>query len=353
MSAIILEEEPIPVPPPGTLLFPYNIIAKRTQFYSNFGYCGECSFVTANMFYGQYFSQYYIRTVLINLYNIDNPTALIDHKNYNSQLRPIAGYDDKVAGYLKLNYELNTSNTNSEFITWMKTHVNIPIVIGVYMNYNRFYPTSVPDNNLTQGNRDYDHVVSITNINNNIYAFNDNGLWTGDNDSENLTPNDPLTFTYTISTNTKSRSNSNKTKGPVYSLPLIAPGSASGNFGIALTGLKDILNNEIILNNETVRIQITTPTQEPTMSENTNNEPPAIPLDLTIYLWNLDSSKTYNLYKFKDITLVPTSGFNIAFNNNNSIATKILFSGPFNNPHMYIDRIMSNDVAIYRCVVSA
>ena len=345
MSAIILEEESIPVPPPGITLIPYNIIAKRTQFYSNFGYCGECSFVTANMFYGQYFSQYYIRTVLINLYNIDHPNALIDHKNYNSQLRPIADYDDKVAEYLKLKYELNTSNTNSNFINWMKGHVtnNHPIVIGVYMNYNRFYPTSVPDNNLTQGNRDYDHVVSITNINNNIYAFNDNGLWTGDIDSENLTPNDLLTFTYTISTNTKSRSNSNKTKGPVYSLPLIGPGSASGNFGIALTGLKDI-------NNETVRIQITTPTQEPTMSENTNNEPPAIPLDLTIYLWGLDSSKTYNLYKFKDITKVPISGFNTAFNTDNSIATKIIFSGPFINPYIYIDRIMSNDVAIYRCV---
>jgi hypothetical protein len=123
------------------------------------------------------------------------------------------------------------------------------------------------------------------------------------------------------------------------------------NFGTAITGIN---SSETSL----VRIQlIGNPNrEEPEIVDKTATRPVAVPLTLTLHLYNLQPNVTYNLYRYTDPLILPTEKFNQAYTdavakNVTSIIKEVIPATA--NPVMdtVINRTMlTSDTAIYRCV---
>lgn len=312
-----------------------NPLPPRQQWLANDGYCGEESFVSAGLYYGQYVSQYDARALASR--NAPQNTA-------RSQL--LLGVNDVAAAkamhLAATPYNTAAQTDTTSFLKWVKTNVTAgyPVAIGVYTNEFRFYGRTNPN----AGDPVYDHIVTVTGITSkspltgpvayspdDVITFSDHGLWTG-------TPTGlpQYLFSYTFGSFPATRRKANAPGAPVYSLA-----DNAENYGIAITGVAD-------LNHETVPVRVTTNVnaENPPMVDGSTRRPPARPVKLTVTVSNLTPGTTYNLYRYSTMAAVPDGGFNA----NASKATqkwKILATG---TTYTMQQTIMSNEVAAYRAV---
>jgi hypothetical protein len=311
-----------------------NPIPPRTQWNANHGYCGETSFISAGLNYGQYLSQYDARAIA---------SPNIRQSLPDSQL--LLGVNDVPAAaamhLTAVPFNTAQQTTTAQFLTWVKTNVTAgyPVVIGVYTNEFRFEEDTDPD----AGSDEYDHIVPVTGFSSNhplappaayytddAITFNDNGIWTGTPDGvpQNV-------FSYQIGSFPATRRQANAAAGPVYSL------SNAKNYGIAITGVSD-------LNHETVPVRLTTSTvgESPAMAEGSNTRPAPTPLTLTITVSGLTAGKTYNLYRYSSMRAVPDSNFNA----NSAKAAQQWTIVATGSTYTTTQTIVSNETAAYRAV---
>lgn len=301
----------------------------RVQWNANFGYCGEMSFVSAGLNYGQYISQYDARAI-----------ASRNTRQYLESSQLLLGVNDVAAAKAMHLTAVAKQATTASFLPWVKSNAvsGYPVIIGVFMNQSRFYGTS----NLNAGDTEYDHIVTVTGITSthqltgstasyadDVLTFNDNGLWAPGGQPQNA-------FSYAFSTLPATRKQANAKTGPVYSL------KNGLNYGIAITGIID-------LSRETVPVRLTTSTnaETPAMVNGSNTRPAAKPVTLTVTVSSLKPGTTYNLYRYSSMAAVPDSNINA---NAAKAAQKWTISIPSGSTYTMSQTIMSNETAVYRAV---
>ncbi|MFM9035729.1 MAG: hypothetical protein ACKOQ4_15850 [Mycobacterium sp.] len=311
-----------------------NPIPSRRQWYTNSGYCGEMSFVSAGLNYGQYMSQYDARALASNN----------GRQNLRSSQLLLGVNDVAAAKAMHLRaVPFNTAKQTgtAQFLSWVKSNVTAgyPVVIGVYMNQRSFYGSANPN----AGDAEYDHIVTVTGFSStrplttpaayysdDVITFSDNGLWTGTPDGL-----PQYVFSYALGGFPATRRQANSAQAPVYSL------SSGADYGIAITGVAD-------LDRETVPVRLTTSVngESPAIANGSNARPAAKPVTLTITVSGLTAGKTYNLYRYNTMAAVPDSRFNASAGKASQKWT-IAATGP---TYTLTQTVMSNEIAAYRAV---
>lgn len=312
-----------------------NPLPPRIQWNANYGYCGEASFISAGLAYGQYLSQYDARAIASN-----------NARQNLSSSQLLLGVNDVAAAkamhLAATPFNTSTQTSTAAFLTWVKSNViaGYPVVMGVFMNQSRFYGTTNPN----AGDAEYDHIVVATGITStrpltgpavyyadDIITFNDNGLWTG-------TPNGQPqnVFSCSFGAFAKTRQQSNAKTAAVYSL------KNGPDYGIAITGVID-------LSRETVPVRLTTSVnaESPAMVNNSNARPAAKPVTLTITVSGLKPGVTYNLYRYSSMAAVPDSKINA---NAAKAAQKWTVKISSGSTYTMTQAINSSEVAVYRAV---
>jgi hypothetical protein len=272
-------------------------IPPRRQWNANSGYCGETSFISAGLYFGQYCSQFTARS----LASPGVPQSL-----ESSQL--LLGINDvEAARKMRLEavpFYSHTQHDTAEFFAWlesafMRGHV---VILGVFNN------TRALDED-DRGSGLYDHIVPMLELGarirldaevrrsrpSDVITFSDNGLYGPIGDP----PRRPMRYSYRLRTFPRTRSAANARRGPIYSLR-----PSPENFAVAITGIVD-------LDGVTIPVRLTSSLDgEPEMTHGSDTPPAPIPLTLTATVTIPDQSVAYTLYRYDDFAQVPAAGFN-------------------------------------------
>jgi hypothetical protein len=310
-------------------------IPPRLQWNANHGYCGETSFISAGLYFGQYCSQFTARSLA---------SPGVPQSSPNSQL--LLGVNDLSAAQAlhlaAFAWKPSPASTPADFLVWVETQIlaGHPVAIGVFTNEYLFYGNTTP----TAGDPNYDHIVPVLGISQQPPAanpptynpadsltFSDNGLWAPP-------PHPPaFLFTYTLDEFPKTRTEANAKSGPIYSLK-----SNGKNYGIAFTSVAD-------LNHDTIPVRVTTSTDSelPAMKNGDNTPPPPEPITLTVTVSLPDQSAAYNLYCYSSFTSVPDSKFNA-----NARQASAHWLIPAHSGPAFVVKlpILSNQIAAFRAV---
>ena len=307
-------------------------INPRFQWGANYGYCGEVSFISAGLYYGQYLSQYDARSLA-------NGTG--KQNRASSQL--LLGVNDSAAAdRMHLAMTKWSGVGASAFLSWVKKNVlaGAPVVIAVFTNSWIFDGDARP----TAGDSEYDHIVPVHSITTNhgltdasyydddTLTFSDNGLYGDDTPTGS-----PYHFTYAFGLFPRTRAQANLKTGPVYSLPL-----NTANYGVAFTGVKDAYR-------ETLPVRITTSTNAelPSIANGSNTRPAAQAVTLTVTVSGLVPGKAYKLYRYNSMAAVPDGSFNANAAKASSVWPITITSG---STYLLTQSIMSNQSVAYRAV---
>lgn len=272
-------------------------IPPRDQWDANSGYCGETSFISAGMYFGQYTSQFTARAIA---------SPGVPQSNPDSQL--LLGDNDLVAAQrMRLDavgFYGPTQQNVPEFFDWVKSNVmqGRPVIIGV-LNNVRILGEDLP------GFSTYDHIVPVIGYGSarplgrnpdrarptDVLTFSDNGLF----GAVGETP--PFVFSYRLWRMPRSRRAANRPDGAVYSLRDRPP-----NYAVAIAGIVD-------LDGVTIPVRLTSNLDgEPTMPDPSDVAPAPVPMTLTATVTLPDPSVAYVLYQYDDFTKVPAASFNAA-----------------------------------------
>lgn len=300
-----------------------NDIPPRLQWEANGGYCGEVSFISAGLYYGQYLSQYDARIAAIGSTPQHQGELLLGRN------------DRRAAREMRLAAEPwngRRQRSPGQFLRWVKSHVlrGHPVAIGVFNNEFQLYGSTDP----TAGDPQYDHIVPVIRIASQgsgaRLTFSDNGLSGSAGDR-------PYFFTYSFRQFPGDREQANARRGPLYTLP-----DYGRNYGIAITGVIDRDGDTL-----PVRIATNRNYEHPNMPRDTNARPPAQPLTLTVTVSGLRPGVDYRLYRYDRLAAIPHSHFNAQAANAAEVRTIRIANG---STHTFLERILSNDVVAYRCV---
>lgn len=308
-----------------------NDIPPRLQWAENFGYCGEVSFISAGLYYGQYVSQYDARRIA---------SRGADQSKERSQL--LLGMNDlHAASKMHLSVEAwdsDSAQNSSNFLAWVKENVasGFPVIIGIYVNQS----ISTGSDDEDAGDPQYDHIVPVFGISSKhpltapwIYYSDDVIKFSDNGDSGAPT----FLYNYAFGPFQASRQEANSESRPLYSLP-----RRGGNYGVAVTGIIDH-------DGETLPVRVTTDvnTEEPPMRRGSNTRPAAQNLTLTVTVSGLRPGVTYNLYRYNNFESVPNSGFNRKASNAARVWKVNIASG---STYSIMEGILSNQTAVYRAV---
>ena len=317
-------------------------IPPRLQWNANYGYCGETSFVSAGLFFGQYCSQYEARRLASP--GINQSLEISQLLLGASGGGRVPNNNELAAKSLRLQYESWHARPTETvaFLGWVKKNVSegYPVIIGVFNNQSAFGKNNLPFPDPT-----YDHIVPIFSIGSNkpfldnrgvayesdVIHFSDNGLYSWTNYM-------PYHFSYRLDSFQQSRSGANNPKSPIYSVKL----GRGANYGIAIKGVAD-------RDGVTIPVLVTTNTntENPAILDKSNNAPKAIPLELTVRVSIPNQNESYNLYMYDQFQKVPES----MFNSSASKAVKVWKIPPNSGPFYEIKvSILSNAVAVFRAV---
>jgi hypothetical protein len=272
-------------------------IAPRIQWNANFGYCGEVSFISAGMYYGQYTSQWTARSLA---------SPGVAQTEEESQL--LLGENDvAAASRMKLSaaaFPTATQRSTPQYLAWVKqqTLAGRPTIIGVYENMRIL---ELPGS----GEEEYDHIVPVLGISSlqplkgnadkyfgtDVLTFSDNGVY---DDGGTY----PRLFSYRFDQFQKTRAQANAPGGAVYSLRNQPPNYATAVLGVADTA------------RVTVPVRLTSNTDnEGDQNQPVMSRPPAPkPITLTATVRVPDPTKAYNVYLYDNFAKVPVAGFNAA-----------------------------------------
>jgi len=321
-----------------------SLLPDRLQWINNDGYCGEVSVVMAMLKYGGYMSQFDVRDI----------STL---KSGTQQTYYLVGENDQLASKnLKLSaieYDHDVYDSKA-YLAWVKTMVRkgYAVTITVFMNNYLFYGMTNPD----AGFPDYDHIVSVEKIESNydddlyhdddIITMSDHGLWAPEAPGPPYPyPFDaPYYFSYTMKEFQKTRQEANKRTAGVYSLPISSSRQPfEGNFGITHSG---------ILDDEQVTLPIHVGTnvnyEAPQIKRKSDIRPEPMEITLSISVSELEEGVSYMLYKYDDVSKVPTSMFNA--NRAKSVSSVPITVSKGISSFGMTETIMSNEQAHYRCV---
>ena len=290
-----------------------NKIPKGLQWNENGGYCGELSLMSAGLYYGQYTSQFDVRSI-VNRAGSQQTEVLVG--------TPPQLNADKAAKELSLAYTLSNDanpNVNShphKFLAWVKAQVlhgypkgGRPVAIGVYQNRSWFQLKGETRNG------GYDHIVLVTGIGSNhpltdlvyhdddIIYFWDFGLWTGQTNLNGYTSS-----TFKDFQRNRNQANADIPNGNVYSLP-----DDTDNYGMAIQGVVDPTKKTIPLRVDALPLATNKPFREwPEIGDGSGRCPSHPQIDLQITASDLSSNPSvqYNIYRYDDPKQVPTQNFN-------------------------------------------
>ena len=306
-------------------------INPRYQWEHNYGYCGEVSFISAGLYYGQYISQYDARAAATDAPQYD----------YRSQLL-LGGTDMRAARNMHLvatEWNRKREKSPHDFLAWVKQNVmqGFPVVIGIYTNDYRFYGDRKP----RAGSPEYDHIVPVLGIDargsgdgydpRDRIAFSDNGLL-GYGPAHSR-----YVFTYPFGSFQRSRKQANGPNVPWYSLP-----DYGKNYGAVVTGVRDD-------DRETVPVRVATSANDeiPQIAKHSDTRPPADSLTLTVTVSGLQPGQNYVLYRYDSLEAIPDAAFNA---NASQASEHWSFTGTSSGTYAVTEQIMTNDVAAYRAV---
>jgi hypothetical protein len=308
-----------------------NDIGPRYQWENNYGYCGEVSFISAGLYYGQYVSQYDARAAATNAPQYD----------YRSQLL-LGGTDMRAARNMHVaatEWDRKTEKNPQQFLAWVKQNVVLgnPVSIGIYTNDYRFYGNHNP----LAGSSVYDHIVPVIGIEtrhpnaaydpDDVIVFSDNGLLgSGPKHA-------PYIFKYRVGDFIRTRRQANGPKVPWYSLP-----DRKQNFGAVITGVKDDDREAL-----PVRVATSANDETPQIAKHSNTRPRPDRLILTVTVSGLESGENYVLYRYNTLKSVPDSAFNA---HASKASEHWNFQGTASGTYVITERIMTDDVAAYRAV---
>jgi hypothetical protein len=272
-------------------------IPPRRQWNANDGYCGETSFISAGLYFGQYCSQFTARSLA---------SPGVAQSSSLSQL--LLGTNDvEAARRMRLEavpFYSHTQRNTEEFFAWlesafMRGHV---VILGVFNN------TRALDED-DRGSSIYDHIVPMLELGSrvrldgevrrsrpsDVITFSDNGLYGPIGDP----PRRPMLYSYRLRTFPRTRSEANAPRGPIYSLR-----PSPENFAVAITGIVD-------LDGVTIPVRLTSSLDgEPEMINGSDTPPVPAPLTLTATVTIPDQTVAYTLYRYDDFAKVPAAGFN-------------------------------------------
>lgn len=309
-------------------------IPPRKQWDANFGYCGETSFISAGLHFGQYCSQFTARSLA---------SPGMAQSSEDSQL--LLGVNDEAAA-LKMRlqatvFSSDTQRTTRALTDWIKdqTLKGRVVILGLFNN------GIVLDEwtDINDGDTTYDHIVPVlawgsnhvladyssTAFSDDVITFSDNGLF-----------GEPPTYQFFYSLRMRSlpasRRQANNPNGLIYRLKNRAP-----NFAIAIAGPLD-------LDGVLVPVKLdANQDREPKLAEGANTAPTPNPLTLTATVTIPDTSVAYTLYYYGDFAKVPVANFNA-----NAAAAKLSWNIPANSGATFSIAIQTNTgaTAVFRAV---
>ncbi len=273
-------------------------IEPRQQWNENSGYCGETSFISAGLHFGQYCSQFTARSVA-------SPGA--NQTDSSSQL--LLGANDTAAAQVMRLAATPFPNRGQwsprEFLEWVKrqTLAGEVVIIGVFNNGIILEEWT----NRTGGDKSYDHIVPVLEwgsdspldqlryFPSDVITISDNGLY----GPVGTPPEFPFLFPYLLRDFPGNRIQANDPSGPLYMLK-----DTPKNYGIAISGVLDP-------GGVTIPVRLTASQNgEPEIAHKSNVPPVAEPLQLTATVTLPDQSVAYKLYLYDNFVNVPTSDFN-------------------------------------------
>jgi hypothetical protein len=296
-------------------------IAPRYQWDHNYGYCGEVSFISAGLYYGQYLSQYDARRA----------ASSAPQNEPRSQL--LLGVNDlQAARAMRLRaaqWNDPSSHATATFLHWMERNVALgyPVAIGVAMNQYKFYGNRNPQ----AGSAEYDHIVPVIAASANELTFSDNGLWgNGPHQARYL-------YTYPFKKFERTRRQANQPSAPIYSLI-----DDRRNFGVAILGVLD-------RDGETLPVRVSTDVnyEAPQIASGSTQRPKPERIVLTIAISALRPGRSYNLYRYDRLDAIPDHAFNA---DAAAAAQHWRIAGGPDGRFVMTQEIWSNEIAAYRTV---
>lgn len=268
----------------------------RFQWNANDGYCGEVSFISAGMFYGQYASQWTAR----DLVSPGTP-------QWKTKSQLLLGVNDmRAARAMRLDavaFPSSRQQSTPQFLRWVK-HRFIQgqvVIIGVFNNvYMLNEPASLAD-------ASYDHIVPVMGIGSarsfagsadRYYPTDD--IVISDNGLHSVGPNVPYLYQYKMRDFMATRAEANATGGPLYSLR-----DRPSNYAAAVLGVADP-------DGVTIPVRLTSDSNtEGVQDQPYLRKPPApIPITLTAQVRVPDPDQAYAVYLYDDFDDVPIRDFN-------------------------------------------
>lgn len=306
----------------------------RFQWNANGGYCGETSFISAGMHYGQYTSQWTARAVA---------SPGVAQTKVKSQLLLGAGENDlRAARAMKLNaarFDSGHQRSVAQYLTWVKDkYLKGHVVIMGVLNNVRTLNEPLP------GDSVYDHIVPVLGIGSsrplNAYAQDylaSDDITISDNGLHDIGPNIPYLYTYRFDQFPLSRAAANRNGGPVYSLR-----DRPQNYATQVTGIIDP-------DHVTIPIRLTSNVNGEGVQdqEYLRSAPPATAITLTAHVSVPRSDRAYNVYLYDDFAKVPTRNFNA--NAADAIRSWVIPAGTTGTWTTTI-HVMSNQTMVFRAV---
>ncbi|MEX1209500.1 MAG: hypothetical protein WEA35_01355 [Candidatus Nanopelagicales bacterium] len=307
-------------------------MAPRLQWNANSGYCGETSFISAGMRYGQYTSQWTARSLA---------SPGVPQWKASSQLL-LGGNDLRAAKAMRLSavtFDSRTQRSTQEYLRWIKGrflrgHV---VIMGVFNNVTTLGETP-------PGDAQYDHIVPVMGIGSQsplrrdgVRYHRSDAITISDNGLYNVGPTYPYLFSYRFSDLPMTRSEANRPGGALYSLRPTPP-----NYATAVTGIVD---DEGV----TIPVRLTSDANsEGTWNVTVGKQPPApTAITLTAHVSIPDDGVAYNVYLYDDFADVPTRGFNAAADR--AVQTWQILAGSRSTWRVTINA-MSDETRVFRAV---
>ncbi|MGE9295655.1 MAG: hypothetical protein ACQKBV_05150 [Puniceicoccales bacterium] len=289
--------QPAEIPTPYTYA---HDIPPRLQWNENNGYCGETSFISAGLNFGQYCSQFTARSI-----------ASPGIPQYDESAQLLLGVNDTYAAQrMRLDadeFYYETQTRSLDFMDWVKSNTlagNV-VIIGVFNNGIILGEWT----QRTDGDPEYDHIVPVLEFGSrvpfsqtrneyspgDVITISDNGLYGPFGNP----PEYQFYYAYRYFHFLGSRRMANRPNGPVYLLK-----NRPANYGIAIKGVLDL--DEVTI---PVRL-VASRNSEPQIDHHSNTAPVPEPLTLTATVSIPNQRRAYNLYLYDDFDKTPVANFN-------------------------------------------
>ena len=299
VSAVVLAPVPVSAVAP-TWYERGTPMAPRLQWNANYGYCGETSFISAGMRFGQYTSQWTARSLA---------SPGVDQWKSRSQLMLGTGNERRAARAMRLEakyFDSVRQRSVQQYITWVKKRFlrgNV-VIIGV-LNNTKVLNEWPQD----EGDSEFDHIVPVFGIGSGSplsdrHYHSTDAITISDNGLHNVGPNYPYLYTYEFASFPRTRDQANAIGGPVYALR-----DRPRNYGTAITGVADA-------DGVTIPVRLTSNVNGEGVQNGIGpnqvmkEEPAGTPMTLTAHVRIPDQSVAYRVYLYDDFAKVPFRNFN-------------------------------------------